>query len=231
MCIRDRLQSERGQDESFQIILRKFLIGFARTEENIAFLSQWFNNEVEDLQNIRPGIEDSWEIVATIFRSQQISRDQKETFFRKQSEKDSSEKTTYYRKQCDGIVANETERDTLWNYYLDKNAKDSATVIGYSMRGFNDRTAIVLNKKFNLRYFNDLESVFKDRPSDYAKKFFHYLVPQHDDLEDIIKSFRQLRTKLPESQSTLIKLIDEQIDRIERKSKVYVLAREYDRQH
>ena len=95
------------------------------------------------------------------------------------------------------------------------------------MLGFNDRTAVDKNGQYYDRYFVALDKIYKERPRDYARKFFMYLKPLHERFEEIVHHLNDVRIKLPESQNSLIKQINEEIDRTERKIKVHALARKH----
>eukprot|EP01016_Furgasonia_blochmanni_P045229 TRINITY_DN6348_c0_g1_i9.p2 TRINITY_DN6348_c0_g1~~TRINITY_DN6348_c0_g1_i9.p2 ORF type:complete len:146 (-),score=47.08 TRINITY_DN6348_c0_g1_i9:214-651(-) len=118
------------------------------------------------------------------------------------------------------LIISGAERQSLIQTLLDKANQESYVTNGYIMNGLNDDSKIAVNQDLDDIYFGNLISIFTERPSDFAKKFFYAMKPRHDNLEQLLARMRDVLGRTPEHLDLLTKNLKDEIDKLERRIRV-----------
>ncbi|EGR28494.1 hypothetical protein IMG5_174220 [Ichthyophthirius multifiliis] len=192
---------------------------FARNNEHIVYLLDWYNGNNQDLKDFELGNSIEWRIVSLVHKSKKFTRDQKNSLFNIQSQKDQTDTKYNYEYKCKALDANQQEREQLWNSYINYDGKTSLRRIQFSWSGFSQTFNPDELEPYYQKFFDSVIVIHSKQNKEYANDFYQYLFPVSEDWDRLIKSLNQLKSGLSDKYVHLHRHINESIDDINRKQK------------
>ncbi len=128
-----------------------------------------------------------WRAVVKAHTLKSITDEDKQKLFDKQAEVDKSDTQKGHKLTCEAMKANKEEFLKLYESYLDKNNKLSASLKRSSMSGWNNKIhEDWLEAEYLDRFFNDLPAAAENLDPDAAIMLVEYLTPNIKDLKKLI---------------------------------------------
>ncbi|CAD8067377.1 unnamed protein product [Paramecium primaurelia] len=215
--------SKDPQSENRLMLLRNNLTVFAYDKICIDELLTWFQDQNQVLSQIECTKDNKWAIVKLIYGSQHYDQnpDLKQELLQKMLQLDNSDTAIKAQLKCQALNANEQERATLWQKFIDPNNKESVKLIAESMSGFNNERRYLSLEPYQDKFFDVIIQIFQTRSNDFSKTFYDNLFPITDDLASLCNKVEKLKAYIPQNLITLKIQVDKSLDQIKRQVKQF----------
>lgn len=208
------LQSYCTNDED-----RKILIGFLSEKPS-------FNGIEVDPKLI--GQENRFRMVANIYKSKTISKEDKEKYLEAEVKKDNNSNDSVMAKlTCSALIPELKVKEDLWNKFVNQSTSESLVNMEALMSGFAPIDQLDLVKDFlREKFFEVLPQVGKNNETFYVRNFISYCSPNMFVEEEIIKKMDDLVEKVKDM-SQVKRYLMEEADSMKRKLVAHKLCEEY----
>ncbi len=119
------------------------------------------------------------------------------------------------------MIANDKERQEIWDSYLDANNKISMRLLQYSFSGFSDDSNAEAYVKYEQSWFDNLISQYDKRTNEYATSFYSGLFPPTEDTSGMKIKLEKFLEGVKEDKVHLRRHLKESIDDMNRKTNAY----------
>ena len=210
-----------------------FLICFAYSEDHIALLKQWLINKVPSIGNVEfdsnlVNQENRFKIVKLIFKSRNISIEEKEALLSVEVERDqNSDRSTLARHYCYAARPEPEIKKELWDKFVYHSTTESLYNMQSLMSGFAQRSQLDLVEDYlKNKFFDVVAEVGKKNEFQYVRSFVSCLSPSYYVDEENISKL-EVVAQIVKDQDQLHKCILEDVDDLKRCLKAHKLCEEY----
>jgi len=161
-----------------------------------------------------------------IYQDPKISLSDKQAILAKETEGEKSDEIEKYKLTVEAGLPSKEQKEKLWKWYLDENAKESDKAFEASMIGFWQWQQLDILEPYIDKFFDAALDICKKRTNHYSGIFFMYLTPALAS-EHILKRYEELQKKIPTDMKARHKNCATEIVDQKRLLKSYELCRKY----
>eukprot|EP01111_Echinosteliopsis_oligospora_P016676 TRINITY_DN7012_c0_g1_i1.p1 TRINITY_DN7012_c0_g1~~TRINITY_DN7012_c0_g1_i1.p1 ORF type:complete len:925 (+),score=266.42 TRINITY_DN7012_c0_g1_i1:192-2777(+) len=220
LCL-TQLRAAKSKDD--RIIWARALIGAAKGTENVKIIVDMLDkgtgvSDFELDQDMR------WSVVQ---RAAAYGLDGAAALVEREQTRDVTDRGKRAMETVKVCPPDAAIKEEAWKRFM-TDKESSMKIVNAAMGGFHWRHQRDLLAPYVDRFFNDIQSVFKEREFTFAENFYHILYPSYRVDDDILNRCETLLKKLDPSKDTiLVRCLKESMDDIKRSQMCYALARKY----
>ena len=208
------------------VLLREYLINFASHDEkrnidNVSKLSKWLDGTNDELKDTELDLTNKWAIVHKLHTYKPLSDAQRTEYFNKIAELDKSDRMKLAQQRCEGARADEEQRKTLLESYLNPENKLSVQMLEQSMNGYNH--SLRHTEKDVEVFFENVLNIFKIRNNEFAQAYYRAMFPYKENVDYYIQRLQSLLEEAT-GNDWLLKSVRDSLDDLERKKRGHVAS-------
>jgi aminopeptidase N len=208
------------------VLLREYVIIFAshgekREVDNLARLLGWLNGTDAELKGQELDFQNQWSIVQKLHGYKKLTDDQKKELFDKVAALDNSDRMKLAEQRCGAMRADDAQRSTLYQSFLNPDTKLSVQMAEQAMTGYSlsnrstDKDADV--------FFDNVLSIFQNRANEFAQAFYRAMFPHKENISNYLERVQALLEQA-KGNDWLTKSLKDSVDDLERKRKGYICS-------
>jgi len=187
--------------------------------DNIKHLLEWFTGTHETLRHFELLLNNKWQIVKLLYSYKKLDSSKKAEYFSQMTEIDWSDTMKSNQVFCQAMISDVEGMKKLWDSFFDETISDSINIMAMRMDGFKWSPHYAEIEKYNTLFFEKVLEVFKTRSREYARIFYTHLFPGGDKIKEHCEKVEKLITQVPLGEDSLLKILKESHDNLERRMK------------
>jgi len=206
--------------------LREYVIIFAshgekREVDNLSRLLGWLNGTDAELKGQELDFQNQWSIVQKLHGYKKLTDAQKKELFDKVAALDNSDRMKLAEQRCGAMRADDAERATLYQSFLNPETKLSVQMAEQAMTGYSlsNRTT----EKDGDVFFDNVLGIFQNRANEFAQAFYRSMFPHKENISNYLERVQALLEQA-KGNDWLTKSLKDSVDDLERKRKGYICS-------
>jgi len=169
------------------------LLGFISNEESLKICGEWIKGTHAFLKYDYLVAAQKFSILNIMFKTRTLPDEELNSLLNKFEEADKTDCKKESRIAREAMMANEEQREKLWDEFLNKDTKISHKLMGCSLGGFFSKWVPYEQKeKYWDKFWDVIVEQFNSRGRAYSDGFFNAARPKYNDSAKLLKKMEEL---------------------------------------